>query len=107
MRNANVEKKSSLDVLVTALCRDFSRRDEAIKSGNAERRTLIEFRYLNLKILEATRDLVEDRYVMLYIKEIGENIGYANSEVEGFSEVAYKNFKKSIKENIAKKLHLR
>ncbi len=107
MRNRNITKSSSVDLLVTALCRDFPRRAKAIKDGTASRRTLTEFRYLNFKILEAARDVVEEQYVMLYIKEIGENIGYAKTKSDGLSEVAYKLRKKNIKENIAKKLHLK
>ena len=106
MRNANVKKNGSVDVLVSALCRDFPRREKAIRDGGASHRTLTEFRYLNFKILEAVGEVVEAQYVMLYIKEIGENIGYANTKTEGHCEMAYKLRKKSIKENIAKKLHL-
>ncbi len=106
MRNRNVRKSSSVDILVTALCCDFPRREKAIKEGGASRRTLVEFRYLNFKILEAVGEVVDNRYVMLYINEIGENIGYAKSRIDGLSETFYKMQKKKIKENIAKKLHL-
>ncbi len=106
MRNANIEKSSSVDILVAALCRDFPRREKAIKDGFASRRTLTEFRYLNFKILEAVSEVVEAQYVMVFIREIGENIGYANTETEGFCEVLYKTLKKNIKENIARRLHL-
>ncbi len=106
MRNRNIRKKSSLDLLVTALCGDFARREKAIREGLASRRTLTEFRYLNFKILEAVKEVAGERYAMLYIKEIGENIGYANTRSDGLSETLYKTLKKEIKENIAKKLHL-
>lgn len=106
MRNRNITKTSSLDQLVTALCRDFGRREKAIREGVASRRTLTEFRYLNFKILEAVGEIVEECYVRLYINEIGENIGYAKTKSEGLSEIAYKHRKKCAKENIAKKLHL-
>ena len=106
MRNRNIVKKSSLDLLVTALCADFGRRERVIKAGEASRRTLTEFRYLNFKILEAVGDLVEERYVRLFIKEIGENIGYANSQIDIYCESVYKSLKKEIKNNIAKKLYL-
>ena len=106
MRNANVNKMNSLDCLVIALCRDYERRERAIREGIATRRTLVEFRYYNFKIVEATCEVVSENEAMIYIKEIGENIGYANSRIPGISEVAYKKFKKLIRENIAKKLHL-
>ena len=106
MRNRNITKGKSIDLLITALCYDFPRRERAIKSGLASRRTLTEFRYLNFKILEAVGEVVEEQYVRIYINEIGENIGYANTKLEMLSEVAYKQRKKEVKENIAKKLHL-
>ena len=106
MRNANVKKVDSLDVLIVALCRDFPRRAEAIKKGNGARRTLTEYRYLNFKIFEAVSEVVERPFVMPFIMEIGENIGYANSKIGELSERAYKTRKKLVKENIAKKLHL-
>ena len=105
MRNANITKRSSLDVLVSALCRDYFRREEAIKKGGATKRTLTEFRYLNFKIAEAVEDVVGNEFVEFYIKEIGENIGYANSKTI-LSEVAYKERKKQIKDSIARKLYL-
>ena len=106
MRTRNIVKKSSLELLVTALCADFARREKVIKDGSASRRTLVEFRYINCKILEAAQEVVEERYARLFIKEIGENIGFANTKIDVFCENFYKTLKKEIKENIAKKLHL-
>ena len=106
MRNRNVNKKSSLDILISALCLDFPRRENAISEALASRRTLTEYRYLNFKIFDAVKDVVGEELAMLYIKEIGENIGYANSRLDILSEVAYKQRKKEVKDNIAKKLHL-
>ena len=106
MRNRNVKKASSLDGLVSALCLDYFRRERAIKEGSASRRTLTEFRYFNFKIYDAVKEVVGEEFVLTYIKEIGENIGYANSELYLLSEVAYKQRKKEVRDNIAKKLHL-
>ena len=106
MRNGNVGSSRSVDALVTALCLDFPRRERAIRDGTASKRTLTEFHYLNFKIVEAVTEVVEERYVRLYIKEIGENVGYAKSKSEGLGESLYKTRKKTIKENIARKLHL-
>ena len=106
MRNRNVTKGKSLDLLVTALCYDFPRREKAIREGLLSRRTLTEFRYLNFKILDAVGEVVEEPFIRIYINEIGENIGYANTKLDMLSEVAYKQRKKEVKENIAKKLHL-
>lgn len=106
MRNRNIVKRSSVDLLVSALCLDFPRREKAIREGGVSRRTLIEFRYLNFKIMEAVGEVVTATEAMTYIKEIGENIGYAKTKFTELSEVAYKTRKKSIRDNIARKLHL-
>ena len=106
MRNRNVNKSSSLDVLITALCLDYPRREKAIRDGLSSRRTLTEYRYFNFKIYEAVKEVVGEEFAYVYIKEIGENIGYANTALDTLSEVAYKQRKKEVKENIAKKLHL-
>jgi len=105
MRNKRTLKKDTVDILVSALCRDFPRRAKAIEEAHASRRTLIEFRYLNFKIWNAVGEIVSEEKIPVYIKEIGENVGYAKSAVE-ISEVAYKSTKRLIKDNIAKKLHL-
>lgn len=104
MRNENIE--SSLDCLVLALCKDYERRSSKIASGASQRRTLVEFRYLNFKIFDAAAEIAGEELAPLYIKEIGEGIGYAKSALDGISEGTYKKYKKLIKENIAKKLHL-
>lgn len=106
MRNRNLVKQSPLDLLVTGLCADFARRERLINEGAVSRRTLTEIRYINIKILEAAQEVVEERYARLFIKEIGENIGFANTKIEIYSETFYKTLKKEIKANIAKKLHL-
>ena len=105
-RKVKIDKPDSVDLLVIALCRDFDRRKKAIDLGSATRRTLVEFRYLNFKILEAVGDVVEKDLVPIYIEEIGNNVGYAKTVIDGISEVSYKKTKKLLRENIAKKLHL-
>ena len=104
MHSKDVE--STLDTLVIALCLDFERRQAVIVGGKATKRTDTEYRYYNFKILDAAADIVGDDMAKLYIKEIGERIGYAKSEVDDVSEVTYKNYKRMIKDNIARKLHL-
>ena len=100
------KKIKSLDALVVALCLDYFRRAEAIEKRSAPKRTDTEFRYLNFNIFEAVAEIVGERYAEAYIKEIGERIGYAKSEVAFSGEVRYKNTKRLIKDNLAKKLHL-
>ena len=101
-----MKNEETLDFLTAALCRDYERRREAIENGSFSRRTLVEFRYLNFKILEAAIEIAGEDDAEIYIREIGYSIGYANSEITDKSEVYYKKCKKCIKENIAKKLHL-
>ena len=105
MASRNVE--STLDTLVIALCIDYARREAAIISRSLSKRTDTEYRYYNFKIFAAVAEIVGERYADGYIKEIGNRTGYAKSEISGVSEVTYKNYKRLIKNNIAKKLHLR
>ena len=104
MARRNVE--SSLDVLVRALCLDYSRRERAIAERSVSHRTDTEFRYYNFKIYDAAAEIAGPELAEVYIDEIGKRTGYANSKLEFESEATYKNMKKKIKENIARKLHL-
>lgn len=106
MRNGTVKRGDSLDALVRALCRDFSRRTAALERGGATRRTLAELRYLNIIIADAAAEIVGERAAPLYISEIGDEVGYAKSRVDDVSEVTYKRYKQLVKANIAKRLHL-
>ncbi len=98
--------EESLDVLVVALCLDYSRRQQAIEGRCVTKRVDTEFRYYNFKIFDATAEIVGDALAESYIEEIGKKIGYAKSSLYEVSEATYKKYKKLIKENIAKKLHL-
>lgn len=97
----------TLDVLVIALCRDYVRRQVAISKGEASKRVLTEYKYLNVSIFEAVSEIVGEFDAKIYIDEIGGMTGYANSEF-GYrmSEGTYKAYKRAITKNIAKKLHL-
>ena len=105
MAARNVE--TTLDTLVIALCLDYFRRQKAIEERNVTKRTDTEFRYYNFKIFAATSEIVGEHMAERYIKEIGNRTGYAKTSIEGMSEITYKNYKRLIKNNIAKKLHLR
>lgn len=106
MRNRELD--ADLDALVTALCRDFERRCLLILSKNISKRTETEFRYLNYGIFKASREIcLNDDDALAYINEIGRKVGYAKSKLESVSEVTYKETKASIKENIARRLHLK
>ena len=96
----------SIDALVTALCLDYKRREEAIYARSATKRTDTEYRYLNFKIYDAVAEISGERDAMTFISEIGNKTGYAKSALYYLSEATYKNYKMLIKENVAKKLHL-
>ena len=99
--------KDTLDSLICALCLDYGRRREAIEKKSVGRRCETEYKYLNYFIYDAAAEIVGERYAEVYIREIGEHTGYAKTEIDCVSEVTYKNYKRMIMDNIAKKLHLR
>ena len=104
MPRKNVE--NTLDTLIIALCLDYARRQKAIEEHSASKRTDTEFRYYNFKIFDAAAEIVGERFAVRYIEEIGGRVGYAKSSLDCVSEITYKNYKRMIKDNIAKKLHL-
>jgi hypothetical protein len=95
----------TLDYLIIAICRDFRTRQRAIEEKSFRRRTLMEYEYLNRRLIEAASDVVGDDYET-YIDEIGNKIGYAYSKIDDISETEYKCRKKEVKISIAKRLHL-
>ena len=97
---------ATLDSLVCALCRDYPRQREAIEKGTAEKRVDTEYRYYCFKIYDAVAEIVGERLAELFIKEIGNRIGYAKSELYYYSEKYYKETKLRVKLNVAKRLHL-
>ena len=96
----------SVEAVVVALCLDYERRERALLEKSVTKRTDTEFRYYNFKIFDAVAEITGERYALDYINEIGRRTGYAKTKLDFQSEVSYKNLKKIIKENIAKKLHL-
>ena len=98
--------EKSLDGLIIALCLDYRRRSLAVRKKTVLRRTDTEFRYLNFKIYSAAEEIVGKKYAQIYIDEIGQRIGYAKSRLNMICEGTYKKYKRKIKDNIAKKLHL-
>jgi hypothetical protein len=101
-----LELSVTANALVVALCLDYPRRKCEIMKGRLSRRTDIEFRYINSKMYDAAAEIVGEELAELYIKEIGEKIGYAYSSVEDVSEVTYKINKRKVKEGIARRLYL-
>jgi len=102
----HVAYSETLDNLIVAICKDYSRRERAISENLCSARCAMEYRYLNSGILNAAMEVAGEVNGRLYIYEIGEKIGYAYSSVEDVSEGTYKQIKKEVKHNIARKLHL-
>ena len=97
--------RDTLDFLVVGFCRDYSKRKEAIATQSCAKRTRMEYEYINRRIEDAAMEIVGTEYE-IYINEIGRYVGYAQSAVSDVSESTYKQLKKEVKVNIAKKLHL-
>ena len=101
----NLDK--SVFELVVAICGDFERRRKLIEEGRLPRRVEMELRYLNVKIYDATVEIVGDDNAEQFINEIGNKVGYAKSAVTSKSETTYKIYKKRIKDNLSVRLYLR
>ncbi len=96
----------SADVLASALCADYFRRERAIREGDAPLRVRMEFEYLNRRIYTAAREICEKEEDALgYIEEIGARRGYAKSRFT-VSEKTYKIKKREVKLNILRRLYL-
>ena len=95
----------ALDFLIIAFCRGFDARERAIDEKSCSRRTVMEYEYINRRLVDASREIVGDDY-LIYIYEIGEKIGYAHSRVSDICETDYKMKKKQVKMNMARKMHL-
>lgn len=106
MKDTEYGYTDTLDGLVVSLCRDFPRREAAVREGRCTGRTAVEYKYINHKIKEGALEIAGERYARAFIDEIGRKRGYAVSDIDGMSESMYKLSKQSIKINIARKLHL-
>ena len=99
--------EKSIDNVIVALCGDYARRAEAIRTHSVSHRTEMEFRYYNFKIYDAALQIVGERLAEKYIEEIGARVGYAFSGMgEEVCERTYKTKKQSVKACIARSLHL-
>ena len=94
------------DRLVVALCADYFRRKQLIDKRQSTYTVIMECRYLNYRILDAACEIVGTKNAETIIREIGENTGYAASELDGMSETTYKVKKKEVKLAIARRLSL-
>ena len=96
----------SLDGLIVALCADFERRRISLDEKSLPTKVLMEYKFLNLHILEGVIEIVGVKDARLFINEIGARRGYAKTEIDGMSESIYKQKKAKAKINIAIKLSL-
>ena len=96
----------AVEFAVMALCADYPRRAEVIESRNATYPILMEYRFLNYRMLGAAVEIAGTRDALLFIKEIGSGVGYAASELWSLSEAIYKDRKREVKRNIARRLRL-
>ena len=95
-----------LEVLISALCADYMRRAEIISRRGAPYNVIMEYRFLNYRIMNAAIEIAGTRDAIYFIKDIGNNIGYASSDLWALSEAVYKERKTGVKNNIAKRLSL-
>ena len=95
-----------LDNLLIALCADYLRRAEIISGRSAPYNVIMEYRFLNYRIMNAAVEIAGSRDALMFIYDIGNDVGYASSELGVLSEVVYKQRKKEVKENIARRLSL-
>nr|MBE6545652.1 hypothetical protein [Oscillospiraceae bacterium] len=96
----------AIEFAIMALCADYPRRAEVIESKNATYRIIMEYRFLNYRMLGAAVEIAGTRDALLFIKEIGSGVGYAASELWSLSESIYKDRKREVKRNIARRLCL-
>jgi len=95
-----------LERIVKSLCADFSRRALIVEYRNAPFNVIMEYRFLNYRIMNAAIEIAGPRDARGFIKDIGEDAGYASSAVGLLSENEYKKRKNQIKYNIARHLSL-
>ena len=95
-----------LDAIVISLCADFSRRAEVISNKTAPYNVIMEYRFLNYRMINAAVEMAGTRDALSFINDIGNNVGYSDSELWTLSERVYKLRKREVKYNIAKRLSL-
>lgn len=97
---------SGLENLIKAMCADYERRALVIKERTAPYNVIMEYRFLNYRILDAAIEVSGTRDAVEYIRDIGRGTGYANSALNVICERVYKERKREVKRNIARRLSL-
>ena len=94
-----------VEALVNALCADYFRRSQVISERTAPYNVIMEYRFLNYRIMNAALEIVGARDALAIISDIGKRRGYAKSD-SLLSEKTYKSQKTAVKHNIARRLSL-
>ena len=102
----NKSDEARLNDVITALAADYDRRKRAITEERLPRRVLMEYAYINTRMLAAAGEIAGIYLAEIIIREIGSKTGYANSEIDCVSELSYKRIKQKAKRQIAKALYL-
>ena len=97
---------TELDNLIVALCADYLRRADVISRRDAPYNVIMEYRFLNYRIMNAAIEIAGSRDAILFVYDIGNNVGYASSDLYSLSEAVYKERKMEVKNNIARRLSL-
>ena len=105
-RHMNDGYTDTLDGVIVALCKDYCHRRASSDELKYSKRTLMEYDYINSILIRAASEIVGADDAETIISEIGDRVGYAYSSVGEMCESTYKNMKKEVKLNIAKKLHM-
>lgn len=102
----DIVMSKSLDELITALCADYLRRADVIATRSAPYNVIMEYRFLNYRIMNAAIEIAGTRDALSFIDDIGSGLGYAGSGLYALAERVYKERKRDVKYNIAKRLSL-
>ena len=97
---------TELETVIIALCGDYLRRAEIISNRRAPYNVIMEYRFLNYRIMNAAVEIAGSRDALFFIYDIGNNIGYAASDLVVLSESVYKTRKREVIDNIARRLSL-
>ena len=92
--------------IIKALCADYTRRALVMECKSAPFNVIMEYRFLNYRIMNAAIEIAGPRDARGFIKDIGEETGYSASDLWLLSETEYKKRKVEIKYNIARRLSL-
>ena len=92
--------------IIKALCADYTRRALVMECKSAPFNVIMEYRFLNYRIMNAAIEIARPRDARGFIKDIGEETGYSASDLWLLSETEYKKRKVEIKYNIARRLSL-